>query len=270
MTSQTWLLEQMGLGPVWKQHNPAPVEAVEALLEPEVTVERAPEPVVTAPVMPIVAEAVPSPVIVETAAVATNPSQRSDGAAIAQMDWPQLISSIQSCKACTLCETRTQAVPGVGDQQASLLVVGEAPGADEDAQGEPFVGRAGQLLDSMLAALGLKRGQGVYIANVLKCRPPNNRDPAPNEVAACSAYLHRQIALIKPSAILCVGRHAASTLLNSEETVGQMRGKQHHYDGIPLVVSYHPAYLLRKPTEKAKAWQDLLRVKKVLITLESV
>lgn len=266
MTSQTWLLEQMGLGPVWTQRNPAPVEVVadHALVESEVVAENVPEPVVTAPAIPVVAKVAIPPVIDETETLTTHPSQRADSAAIAQMDWPQLIGSIQSCKACTLCETRTQAVPGVGDQQASLLVVGEAPGADEDAKGEPFVGRAGQLLDSMLAALGLKRGQGVYIANVLKCRPPNNRDPEPNEVAACSGYLHRQIALIKPSAILCVGRHAAATLLNSEETVGQMRGKAHHYDGIPLVVSYHPAYLLRKPTEKAKAWQDLVRVKKVL------
>lgn len=186
------------------------------------------------------------------------------GQAIAKMDWTELVSTIKTCTACRLCETRTQAVPGVGDVQADWLVVGEAPGADEDRRGEPFVGRAGQLLDNMLLALGLKRGQGVYIANVLKCRPPGNRDPEIDEIGACRGYLQRQIELIQPKVILCVGRFAANTLLGRDDKVGQLRGQVHDYQGIPLVVSYHPAYLLRNPADKSKAWQDLIRARRAL------
>lgn len=183
---------------------------------------------------------------------------------IARMDWDALTQGIRQCQACGLCKSRTQAVPGTGDRQARWLLVGEAPGAEEDRQGEPFVGRAGQLLDNMLAALQLRRGQGVYIANVLKCRPPGNRDPELDEIAACRPWLLRQIELIAPSIIVCVGRHAAQTLLASDAPVGQLRGHVHDFNGIPLVVTYHPAYLLRSPERKAVAWQDLLLARRSL------
>ncbi len=176
---------------------------------------------------------------------------------ILQMDWTQLKESVANCTACDLHKTRTQGVVGVGDEHAEWLIIGEAPGADEDAQGEPFVGQAGKLLDAMLAAIGLKRGDNVYIANVLKSRPPGNRNPAPEEVAACMPYLERQIQLIRPKIILALGRFAVQSLLNTEETIGRLRGRVHHYQGIPLIVTYHPAYLLRNLPDKEKAWEDL-------------
>ncbi len=176
---------------------------------------------------------------------------------IMRMDWDELTQTICHCQQCGLAQTRSQAVPGVGDRKAEWLIVGEAPGADEDAQGEPFVGQAGKLLDNMLAAIGLKRGDGVYIANVLKCRPPDNRNPQDIEIAACEPYLTRQIELIRPRIILAVGKFAAQWLLTSDKPVGALRGKIHHFNEIPVIVTYHPAYLLRSPTEKARAWEDL-------------
>lgn len=183
------------------------------------------------------------------------------------LDWPALKDAVAACQACELHKTRTQTVFGVGDQKAQLLIIGEAPGADEDRQGEPFVGRAGQLLNAMLAAIGLEREQ-VYIANIIKCRPPGNRDPHVEEAAACQAFLHRQIALIQPRLILSIGRVSAHNLLGTEESVGRLRGRIHRFDpgNIPLIVSYHPAYLLRRPQEKAKAWQDLQAVYRLLHT----
>jgi DNA polymerase len=174
------------------------------------------------------------------------------------MDWEQLRSTVLGCEQCELHQTRTQAVFGIGNQQAQWMVVGEAPGADEDRQGEPFVGRAGQLLNNMLYAIGLKREQ-VYIANVLKCRPPNNRDPKPEEVACCEAYLQRQVALIQPKLILAVGRIAAHNLLKTDVSLAKLRQHTFSYGETqtPLIVTYHPAYLLRSPREKRKAWQDL-------------
>jgi uracil-DNA glycosylase family 4 len=177
-------------------------------------------------------------------------------AAIAALDWTGLESEVKACTACGLRAGCTQTVFGVGDRQAKWLVIGEAPGADEDRQGEPFVGRAGQLLNSMLLAIGLKREQ-VYIANVLKCRPPSNRDPKPEEAELCRPFLERQIALIKPGIILAVGRIAAQNLLHTDTTIGRLRGQVHKLGGTPLVVTYHPAYLLRSPGEKRKAWTDL-------------
>jgi DNA polymerase len=176
----------------------------------------------------------------------------------ATLAWPALAACVAECQRCALADSRTQTVFGVGDRQARWLVVGEAPGAEEDKRGEPFVGRAGQLLNAMLAAVGLAR-EAVFIANILKCRPPNNRDPKPDEVAACSAYLERQIALIEPTIILAVGRIAAQNLLKVDTPIGRMRGHLHHYGdrSIPVVVTYHPAYLLRSPGEKRKAWDDL-------------
>lgn len=174
------------------------------------------------------------------------------------MGWGELQANVQSCERCDLAKTRTQTVFGVGNQQADWLIVGEAPGAEEDRRGEPFVGKAGQLLNSMLMAIGLPR-EAAYIMNVLKCRPPNNRDPKPEEAAACRAYLERQLALLQPKLILVVGRVAAQNLLQTNLSLGRMRGKVHELPdhGIPVIVTYHPAYLLRKPSEKRKVWQDL-------------
>jgi DNA polymerase len=176
--------------------------------------------------------------------------------AVADADWDTLEALVRPCRLCPLCETRTQTVFGVGNRAARLMVVGEAPGAEEDRQGEPFVGRAGQLLNSMLRAAGFERGQ-VMIANVLKCRPPHNRDPSDAEAESCLPYLRRQIELVDPDAILCVGRIAAQRLLGTEQPVGKLRGRVHDLDGVPVVVTYHPAYLLRSPGEKRKSWDDL-------------
>jgi DNA polymerase len=161
------------------------------------------------------------------------------------------------CKRCKLCTTRTNIVFGVGNPDSHLVFVGEAPGADEDAKGEPFVGQAGRLLDSMLAALGMNRAKAVYIANVLKCRPPGNRAPTPLEVEACLPYLDRQIALIQPKLIVALGKSAATSLLRADATIASLRGRVHRYQGIPMIVTYHPAYLLRTLPDKAKAWEDL-------------
>jgi DNA polymerase len=179
-------------------------------------------------------------------------------ARIASLDWATFDADVAACQACGLCRTRARTVPGVGDRQADWLFVGEAPGAEEDARGEPFVGQAGRLLDNMLASLGLARDRDVYIANVLKCRPPGNRTPEPTEVEACRPYLERQVALIAPRLIVALGRSAASLLLGTDATIASLRGRVHAYRGIPLVVTYHPAYLLRNLPDKAKAWQDLL------------
>lgn len=189
----------------------------------------------------------------------SSPVTVSDGrrAAIMCMEWPALKSAVAGCTDCPLHAKRNRTVFGVGDENADWLFVGEGPGAEEDAQGEPFVGQAGRLLDSMLAAIRLKRGVNVYIANVVKCRPPNNRNPEQGEALACEPYLHRQIDLIKPKLIVALGKVAAANLLVSDASVASMRGKIHEYRGIPLIVTYHPAYLLRSLPEKAKAWTDL-------------
>lgn len=170
--------------------------------------------------------------------------------------WNELQQEVSRCRACGLCETRTQTVFGVGSRHARWMLIGEAPGQNEDLQGEPFVGKAGQLLNEMLRAIGLAREE-VFIANVLKCRPPANRDPQTEEVAACHDFLHRQIALLQPKIILAVGRIAAQNLLDTQQPLAKLRGRRHSLENIPLVVVHHPAYLLRALTEKAKAWDDL-------------
>jgi DNA polymerase len=180
--------------------------------------------------------------------------------------WAQLQAQVAACQRCRLSQSRTQTVFGRGNPAARWLFVGEAPGEQEDLQGLPFVGPAGKLLDNMLAALGLDREQDIYIANVLKCRPPKNRNPQGDEIAACQPYLRQQIALQQPAVIVALGRFAAQTLLDSEASIGSLRGRVHQYAGVPLVVSYHPAYLLRSLPEKAKAWQDLLRARQVAQT----
>jgi DNA polymerase len=178
-------------------------------------------------------------------------------------NWDELEQEVRTCTRCALHETRTQVVFGVGNRNASWLFIGEAPGEQEDLQGEPFVGRAGQLLNEMIKALGLAR-EDVYIANVLKCRPPQNRDPSPSEAASCESYLQSQVALIKPDIIMAVGRIAAQNLLKTTTPIGKLRGQVHDYQGIPLVVTYHPAYLLRSQTEKRRAWEDLKLARRTL------
>jgi len=199
------------------------------------------------------------PPLFPAAAVSVPVSPKRDPSPDAAALWSALKAEVAVCTKCSLHTTRTQTVFGVGDERADWLVIGEAPGAEEDRRGEPFVGRGGQLLDAMLRGIGLKRGENVYIANILKSRPPNNRDPKPDEVAVCLPYLMRQIALIQPRIILAVGRIAAQNILQTDTPIGRLRGKLHHFGELntPLIVTYHPAYLLRSPGEKRKAWEDL-------------
>lgn len=197
----------------------------------------------------------------------SNPMQSEiiDSPVVGNDPWAELQNEVTNCTACDLHATRTQTVFGVGNHQADLMVVGEAPGRDEDLQGEPFVGKAGQLLNQMLLTIGFQR-QDIFIANILKCRPPNNRDPLPEEVAACSSFLARQINLVKPKVILSVGGVSAKNLLHSDDRIGKLRGIVHTHQetGTPLIATYHPAYLLRSPTEKRKVWSDLLLAKKLV------
>lgn len=184
-------------------------------------------------------------------------------------DWPALQNAVSNCHLCPLCEQRNQAVLGVGDVQADWLFVGEGPGEEEDKRGEPFVGQAGKLLDNMLAAIQLKRGHDVYIANAVKCRPPGNRTPTDEELNVCRPYLQQQIALIKPRLIVALGGTAAKTLLQRDEIkVGALRGQVHDCHGIPLIVTYHPSYLLRSPMEKARAWEDLCLMRRTMFDLK--
>ena len=193
------------------------------------------------------------------------PVVRAPASGVAGMDWSALRHAVTACRACTLCDGRRQTVFGTGHPRAHWLIVGEAPGEQEDALGEPFVGESGQLLDRMLRALGLTREAGpapdparqVFIANTLKCRPPGNRNPTAQELAACQPYLERQVTLLEPRVILAMGRFAVQALLGSSEPLGRLRGRVHDWRGVPLVVTYHPAYLLRQPAEKARAWEDL-------------
>lgn len=247
MSRRDALLCEMGLGPLWKLRNPP---AAGAALAPE-------------PLPAALAE-------VGGAELLTPPLGAPGGdSPIAAMDWPQLEAAIRDCRLCALCRERKQAVPGVGDRQADWLFVGEGPGAEEDQRGEPFVGQAGKLLDAMLAAIDLKRGENVYIANAVKCRPPQNRTPEPDETAACWPYLERQIALLQPRLIVALGRPAAQTLLQTEVKIGAARGRLFDYRGIPVIVTYHPAYLLRNLTDKAKAWEDLLFARRTMAGLIS-
>jgi uracil-DNA glycosylase family 4 len=233
-----FILREMGLGPRWKLRVALAESAAKAT----------PMEVRTAP------EACASPGAEPVATVAGAGS----------MNWDELRSAVAACRQCRLCEARKQAVLGVGDVNADWLFVGEGPGAEEDQRGEPFVGQAGKLLDNMLAAIGLKRGVDVYIANAVKCRPPENRTPTPEETAACLPYLERQIELIQPKLIVALGRPAAQTLLQAEVKIGAARGRLHDYRGIPLIVTYHPAYLLRTLLDKAKAWEDLCFMRRTM------
>jgi uracil-DNA glycosylase len=212
------------------------------------------------------AAAVPREPIASAPAAAVTALDRPE---IARLDWPALRDAVATCRACALCDSRQQTVFGTGHPRAHWLIVGEAPGEQEDRQGEPFVGPAGQLLDNMLRALGLTRGEApperqVFITNTLKCRPPKNRNPDPAETALCAPFLARQIALVQPRILLAMGRFAAHALLASDEPLGKLRGRVHEVRGVPVVVTYHPAYLLRTPADKARAWEDLCLAARVV------
>lgn len=227
------MLAEMGIGPVWRLRRTAPSAPVpDGALPPDAPADSA----------------------VETAAAPPSDARREE---IRGLDWAALKAAVAACRECALHAKRSNTVFGVGDENADWMFVGEGPGADEDAQGEPFVGQAGKLLDNMLAAIALARGEDVYIANVVKCRPPGNRNPEPEEAAACEAYLQRQIELVKPRLIVALGRVAALNLLERDASIASLRGRVLDYRGTPMIVTYHPAYLLRTPADKAKAWEDL-------------
>jgi uracil-DNA glycosylase len=237
-------LEAMGIDN-WVSRDPGPVVMPAVMSEPATVQER--QPAAADPAEPVVTPALES------------------GNDLSGLGWEGLQARVAACEACSLHQTRTQTVFGMGSQNADLMIIGEAPGADEDQQGEPFVGPAGQLLNAMLKAIGLDRSQ-VFIANILKCRPPENRDPHVDEASHCHPFLQRQIELVSPKVVLAVGRVAAQNLLHTDAAVGSLRNREHRLgeSGIPLVVSYHPAYLLRSPEQKGKAWQDLIRAKRLL------
>jgi DNA polymerase len=202
-------------------------------------------------------QAAPREAPAKPAAVPEPAPEALSARSVAALDWPALEETIRACRACALCKQREQAVPGVGDRSARWMFVGEGPGAEEDRRGEPFVGQAGKLLDNMLAAIGLERGKNVYIANAVKCRPPYNRTPEATEIAACLPFLDRQIALIQPRLLIALGRPAAQALLGREISIAAARGKRFERGGLPVLVTYHPAYLLRNPLDNSKAWEDL-------------
>ncbi len=267
------VLRELELLPVWKLREPlTPAELAVVPAAPEAAATVA-EPI-PAPMSAPVAAETPSPV---AEAVQAAPATTSEPAVFAEnrpeqirhLDWQALQRCVQDCTACELSVTRTQTVFGVGDPQAEWLFVGEAPGVEEDRKGEPFIGQAGKLLDNMLAAIKLKRGQNTYIANIMKCRPPENRDPHRNEIAQCEPYLERQVALMQPKLIVALGRVAAQTLLQTDATVAELRGRLHTYNGVPVIVTYHPAYLLRNLPDKARAWEDLCLARRTMQELQA-
>jgi uracil-DNA glycosylase family 4 len=259
---QRAMLEAMGIKLFWPEPEPlvaAPQPAAPAIAAAPVAAAPA---ALEAPARP--RGAPPVPLGNPARPVAPEPPPRQSRPGIELMEWDALAQAVAACQACKLCDGRSNTVFGVGDLQADWLVVGEAPGENEDLQGEPFVGQAGKLLDNMLGALGVSRRQGVYISNVLKCRPPGNRNPEPEEIARCEPFLRRQVELLRPKIILAMGRFAVQTLLQTTEPVGRLRGRVHRYNDVPVVVTYHPAYLLRNLPDKAKAWADLCLAQSVL------
>ncbi len=254
MATREDVLAELGLTPTWRRRGAGGASSL--VIAPEQAVVAEPS---SRRAMHVTTQPAPAP------AAAADAAARS--ARIAALSWAEFAADVDACTACGLCRTRHKSVPGVGDVDAEWLFVGEAPGADEDARGEPFVGQAGRLLDNMLAALSMARGRDVYIANVLKCRPPNNRAPEPREADACRPYLERQVALIKPKLIVALGKSAASLLLGTDATIASLRGRVHRFRGVPLIVTYHPAYLLRNLPDKAKAWEDMLLARRTIATL---
>jgi uracil-DNA glycosylase family 4 len=267
---QVAMLREMGVQHFWPL-TPEPAASVTPVAEAVQVVARevavAASESVPAASRPRVLVAPPAPAAAQPVATLGHRPEGTD-----TMGWFDLRQAVTGCEACGLCKGRRQTVFGVGNEQAQWMLVGEAPGEQEDRQGEPFVGRAGQLLDRMLTAVGLTRAeaepaQQVYIANVIKCRPPGNRNPLPEEVAQCEPYLIRQVQLVQPKVILAMGRFAVQSILRSSEPIGKLRGKVHAYQGVPVVVTYHPAYLLRNPADKALAWDDLCLARELMATL---
>ncbi|MDF0606290.1 uracil-DNA glycosylase [Neisseriaceae bacterium TC5R-5] len=260
MNRQLLIRETIGLGPTWCSrpgwfNTPLQPEADADLTTGALSAEQA---LSAQEEEPPALELSPSPVTEHSISPAPLPSRVI---ADPSLSWELLEQTVANCQNCRLGQTRTHTAFGRGNPKARWLLIGEAPGEQEDKQGQPFVGKAGQLLDNMLSAVGLDRDQDVYIANVLKCRPPGNRNPSQDEIAACHNYLTQQIQHIQPTLILALGRFAAQTLLQTEKSIGQLRAHLHEYQQIPLIVSYHPAYLLRNQPDKYKAWQDLIFAK---------
>jgi DNA polymerase len=255
---QRAMLQEMGVRVFWPESPVQVADAVEADVV-ETVVQLA----------PVEVRAPARPAAVPIAPPRSDAPARQHIPGVEHMEWDALEQAVAACRACGLCANRHNTVFGVGDLHPDLLVIGEAPGENEDLQGEPFVGPAGKLLDNMLAAMKLSRRQRVYIANVLKCRPPANRNPEPQEIAQCEPFLRRQVELLRPKVILAVGRFAVQTLLQSNEPVGKLRGRVHRYQGVPVIVTYHPAYLLRNLPDKAKAWADLCLAQAVLREAEA-
>ena len=244
------VISEMGLGPRWKLRDRAAEAASPEPAGRPQGLASADQPASVVPVARRAPTSMPAQPVVQV--------DEARETTILGLDWPALQESVAACVACGLCRTRRNTVFGVGDAAAQWMIIGEAPGAEEDARGEPFVGQAGRLLDNMLAALQMTRDTNVFIANVLKCRPPGNRNPEPSEVAQCSPYLVRQVELVQPKLILAMGRFAAQALLNTDASIASLRGKLHRYRDVPVIVTYHPAYLLRNLPDKLKAWEDLV------------
>lgn len=258
--SRDQMLVEMGISPLWVLREPGA-----QLRAPVVKTDAAASSVEPRPVSPA-ARSAPVPLASAGLMPSVKPADHADvaPAAVDALNWSELQRQVAACKACPLCEQRKQAVFGVGDEHPDWLFIGDGPGAEEDTQGEPFVGQAGQLLDNMLAALDIARGNKVYIGNAVKCRPPGNRTPEAAEVAACRPYLMRQIALLKPKIIVLLGKVAVQSLLHDDKTLASMRGTRFEFAGIPVVVTYHPTYLLRNLPDKAKAWEDLVFARRLL------
>lgn len=289
MNRSSFIQQAIGLGPQWQarsgwfeQH---PAELDRQAMQSAQQQASLPPVTDTPPSPPTLAEDhLPAPAMVTSAAAVASTAAPASAAPqvtdrpeqpltspqpLVELGWEQLEHAVANCQNCQLCHTRTQTVFGRGNPQARWMLIGEAPGEQEDRQGQPFVGKAGQLLDNMLAAAGLDRENDVYIANVLKCRPPGNRNPNPEEILACSSYLQQQIRHVQPTLILALGRFAVQTLLQTEQSIGKLRGQLHQYQGIPLIATYHPAYLLRNLPDKAKAWQDMVLAKQHFSRLSS-
>lgn len=266
--SRKAILAEMGMSPVWVRRDDAPPVARRLNVETPRVTEAFAVPDDSRPVRGAPPKEKADSIGMPTLAAVDGAAGARTVADVVGMGWDELRRSILDCRACGLCAKRKQAVPGVGDENAAWLFIGEGPGAEEDARGEPFVGQAGRLLDAMLAAIGLARGEDVYIANAVKCRPPSNRTPENAEMAICFPYLKRQIALIRPELIVLLGRAAVNSVLGEEKSLASLRGKTLAYrDGdreIPVVVTYHPAYLLRNLPDKAKAWEDLCRARTMM------